>query len=62
MIFARRNQLPPRVRVNRAGGISILSFVRHLGLPDNTEFDVEVVKEEGKLVLTATEPLELETD
>lgn len=62
MIFARRNQLPPRVKVNKAGGVSVLSFVRHLGLPDNVEFEVEVIREEGKLVLTATEPMELETE
>ncbi len=45
MIYARRNKLPDRVKVNKSGGISVLSFVRHLQLPDDVEFEVEVIDE-----------------
>jgi hypothetical protein len=55
MIYARRNQLPQRIKVNKAGGISVMSFIRHLGLPDGTEFHVEVVNRHNdkRLILHA---------
>lgn len=56
MIFARRNHLPSVVKVNKAGGISMLSFVRHLGLPDDVEFEVSILRKRNglsKIVLTA---------
>lgn len=58
MVYARRHALPDYVRVNKAGAISVLSFIRYLELPDDVIFKIEV-GEDKTLVLTPTNLLEI---
>jgi len=58
MVYARRNALPSHVRLNKAGAISLLSFVRNLGLEDGVIFGVEVDEGQKTLTLTPTDLVE----
>lgn len=51
MIFARRDKLPRTVRLNKAGTVSLLSFVRSLGLPDNVRFSIVVDRDAPEISL-----------
>lgn len=55
MVYARRNSLPSHVKLNRAGAISISSFVKNLGLEDGVIFGVEVNEDTKTLTLTPTD-------
>lgn len=53
MVYARRNALPSHAKVNKAGALSVLSFVRALDLSDTVVFQIEV-NEDKSLTLTPT--------
>lgn len=59
MLFARRHALPKRVKTNKAGGVSVLSFVRAFGLPDDVEWTVEytrnVLTNKAEILFTSTQ-------
>lgn len=61
MVYARKNHLPSHAKVNRAGDLSVLSFVRALDLADDVVFQV-VVREDRSLVLTPTDLQFVPTD
>ena len=55
MITARRNKLPDIIRANKCHGLSVMSFMKHLGLPDGAEFRTQIeVTDDGivRLILT----------
>ncbi len=47
----RRNRPPEQVAVNKCGAVSLLSLLRHIGLPDRTVFDVSF-DTSGRIILT----------
>ena len=48
----RRNRPPEQVAVNKCGAVSLLSLLRHMGLPDRLIFDVSFNTDTGVIVLT----------
>jgi hypothetical protein len=59
MLFARRNALPSLVKTNKAGGVSLLSFVRAFGLPDDAEWYVAYsrndITQKAEIILTSVD-------
>lgn len=62
MVYARRNALPSHAKLNKAGALSLLSFVRALDLPDDVVFQVQVDEDTKSLVLTPTGLAAVPTD
>ena len=61
-MYARRNALPNFIRVNKAGGLSVLSFVRALDLADDVIFHVALDMSTRQLLLTPTALVEIPED
>ncbi len=53
------NALPNFIKMNKAGGLSILSFVRALDLDDDVIFHVAVDMSTRQLLLTPTQLVEI---
>ena len=51
----RRNNPPTQVGVNKCGAVSLLSVLRHIGLPDRTVFDIIFNATTGEIHLTPEE-------
>lgn len=58
MAYTRRHALPTHVKVNKAGTISILSFIRYLELPDDVIFEIDIGADKS-LLLTPTNLTEI---
>lgn len=51
----RRNNPPTQVAVNKCGAVSLLSVLRHIGLPDRTVFDITFNTATGEIALIPVE-------
>ena len=51
----RRNNPPTQVAVNKCGSVSLLSVLRHIGLPDRTVFDITFNTTTGEITLIPEE-------
>ena len=51
----RRNNPPTQVAVNKCGAVSLLSVLRHIGLPDRTVFDITFNITTGEITLIPEE-------
>ena len=51
----RKNNPPTQVGVNKCGAVSLLSVLRHIGLPDRTIFDITFNTSTGEIHLTPEE-------
>mgnify|MGYP007044033313 CR=1 FL=1 len=47
----RRTNPPIRIKVNKAGAVSLWSWTRRFMLPDDVTFDVDAKEESGKVVI-----------
>ena len=57
----RRNRPPEQVAVNKCGAVSLLSLLRHIGLPDRTIFDVSF-DYAGRITLIPAEGTHIQSD
>lgn len=57
----RRNNPPTQVAVNKCGAVSLLSVLRHIGLPDRTVFDITFNASTGEINLIPEEGTTIET-
>lgn len=51
----RRNNPPTQVGVNKCGAVSLLSVLRHIGLPDRTVFNITFNADTGEIHLAPEE-------
>lgn len=60
----RRDNPPTQVAVNKCGAVSLLSVLRHIGMPDRTIFDITWNTTTGEIHLTPEEgtPIGVDSD